>query len=181
MGGGRYQGVDEVLEVDGSTPSSGDGPQQQHQPQSELGPAQKHSGSGYSRAEVSGMSAWGRLQPHELKPLVLGQENAAALAAAQHGTGAGAAAGVSHAGQDDEMGRRTVLGAIVGAVLGSAAVGAGLAMVLAAALRRRRARQQQAGRGCLNSCVSAEIGRGQVGAARLADRVVLLVECWQNG
>jgi hypothetical protein len=155
-GGGQYKGIDEEIEVDGSNPvvaaaaavtgsgkkgSSGSaGPH--HEPQPELG--QGHRRSSSSRP---GMSAWGRLQPSDLQPLVLSPETAAALVSAQQDPGA--ASGPTP--PDDEISRRTVLGAIVGAVLGSATVGAGLAMVVTAVLRRRRALQLQggaAGPGC---------------------------------
>lgn len=173
-----YHGVDEVLEVYGSSDSTSDSPPDpastsssrspsHPQLQAEMGPGHRHSastGGVYSHTmalpEASSMSAWGRLQPPELKPLVLGQQPqastlAGAAAAAQHGAAGSDGGHATSSAEEDEIGRRTVLGAIVGAVLGSAAAGAGLAMAIATAVRRRRAGQQQSGGGSAGGCCNS--------------------------
>lgn len=169
-GAGALQGVDEVIMTssemqDGSAAAAAAGTGSQHPTQAELGQGQKHSSSavGYSG---SSMSAWGRLQPHELKPLVLGQHDADVLAQAQQAADSGSGL----AGRDDEIARRTVLGAIIGAVLGSAALGGAAALAGAGLLRRRRAVQVQA-HGC-NTC------KEQGGARN--EQVRKLDACWQK-
>jgi hypothetical protein len=154
---GGYKGVDEVIEVKGSNPAAADagGSSSHHDAQPELGLSHSRS-SVYS---ASGMSAWGRLQPHELGPLVAGPADEATLASAPH---AAAGPSGSQAAGDDEIGRRTVLGAIVGAVLGSAAAGAALALFVASAARRRRAVQLQQGNSGCNTCVDAGDSTGRV-------------------
>lgn len=157
-GTGALQGVDEVImtspEVqDGSGPAAtaataAASADSQHPPQAELSQqGQKHysSTAGYSK---SGMSAWGRLQPHELKPIVLGHHDADVLAQAQQAAHSGS--GPADHGREDEVAKRTVLGAVIGAVLGSAALGAAAVLAGAGLLRRRRAVQVQA-QGC-NTC-----------------------------
>jgi hypothetical protein len=167
-GSGGIQGIDEVIEVDGSNPvaaaaaatAAGKGADAHHE-QPELG--QGHRRSGYA---ASGMSAWGRLQPNELKPLVLGHGDPSVLAAPPPD-----AVGPSNtAGQDNDIGKRTVLGAIIGAVLGSAALGAALAVVVAAAVRRRRMQQG----GAAGGCSAGDDGGSRIGRVSLPGPWVLL-------
>lgn len=160
-GSGVLQGVDEVIEVAGSNPVGAAAAaaadkadaSSHHETQPELGQGYKHRGS-YA---ASGMSAWGRIQPHELKPLVIGHEDTAALAEVQRST---AELGLQPVEGADEIAKRTVLGAIIGAVLGSAAVGAALTLTVAAIVRRRRAMQLQGG-GC-NACEDSSSRPGRV-------------------
>lgn len=170
---GALQGVDEVIMTspemqDSSGPAAAAaaaGAGSQHPTQTELGQGQKHSSSaaGYSG---SGMSAWGRLQPHKLKPLVLGQQDVDVLAQTQQAADSGSGL----AGRDDEIAKRTVLGAIIGAVLGSAALGGAAALAGAGVLRRRRAVQVQA-QGC-DTC------KEQGGTRN--EQVRKLDTCWQQ-
>lgn len=159
-GAGALQGVDEVLMTspdmqDGTTDpaaaasasSAAAGAGSEHPAQAELGQGQKRASSAAGGYSGSGMSAWGRLQPHELKPLVLGQQDEDVLAQVHQAADSGSGL----AGPDDEIAKRTVLGTIIGAVLGSAALGAAAAMVGAGLLRRRRAAQAQQAQGC-NTC-----------------------------
>jgi hypothetical protein len=154
---GGYKGVDEVIEVKGSNPAAADagGSGSHHDAQPELGLSHSRS-SVYS---ASGMSAWGRLQPHELGPLVAGPAEEAAQASVPH---AAVGPSGSQGAGDDEIGRRTVLGGIIGAVLGSAAAGAALALLVASAARRRRAAQLQQGNSGCSTCVDAGDSAGRV-------------------
>jgi hypothetical protein len=166
------KGIDEVIEIAGSNPvavaaaaatAAGKGGVAHHE-QPELG--QLHRRSGYA---ASGMSAWGRLQPNELKPLVLGHGDTSVLAAPQS-----AAADPSiTTGQDNDIGKRTVLGAIIGAVLGSAALGAALAVLVAAAVRRRR--MQQAG--AAGGCTAGHDGGSRNGRVRVLGSPGVLLAC----
>jgi hypothetical protein len=160
-GAGALQGVDEVLMTSpdmqdspsdpaaaASASSAAAGAGSQHPAKAELGQGQKRASSAAAGYSGSGMSAWGRLQPHELKPLVLGQQDEDLLAQVQQAADSGSGLAGPN---DDEIAKRTVLGAIIGAVLGSAALGAAAAMVGAGLLRRRRAAQAQQAQGC-NTC-----------------------------
>lgn len=170
VGDGRYSKKDAAYQAvgdhhgDGNSvatalPEGSDGSNDaHHKPQAELG---MQDGSSSSSGTIA---AWGRLQPppHELNPVVIGGHHAAEGAglstpSAHHSTTAtaavGAAGGAHHypAADDDEIARRTVLGAIVGAVVGSALVGAAFAVMLVRLSgwrKRRLAASGSCGGGC---------------------------------
>jgi len=145
---GRQRGVADVSEDDGSSDS--DVPQH---PQAEMGLAH--------RPSASSMGVWGRLQPQELQHLIPGTDPA------KHQPGPGTG---PHKTDDGDVSRRTVQGAIAGAVLGSAGVGAGLAMAVVVLLRKRRAGQGPggvAGRDCCSASADGEGGHGRVSTERI--------------
>jgi hypothetical protein len=156
--------VESSITVDAATPSSGSSSTSaaHHTAQHELGVAYWRNRAQPVAAppEPAGTRPWGHLQQQQ-QPLVLDHpQGSAALSTTQHAHRAGGA----QADEQDEVAKQTVLGAIVGAVLGSAAVGAGLAMAVVVAVRRKRTKQAGPP-GCSIACEDGSDRHGRVSSA----------------